>query len=156
MGISRRDLSDPGGSRRKSERRSQGASRSTASGAFSLGRLNFGSCVVVGGSQIFVVFASKRPQNPGMTTAIRRNRLCGWSIRCAVVAVLCALSASAFAETGKNVVSPVSQQPVQKRFKRVCYVITSTSAIPMPCNRLAAIPTTASPMSIYGHRPEKQ
>jgi len=91
-----------------------------------------------------------------MTTAIRLNRLCGWSIRCAAVAVLFALTASAFADTGNNVVSPVSQQPAQKRNKKVCYVMTTASGIPMPCTRLAAIPTTASPMSIYGHTPEKQ
>jgi hypothetical protein len=53
------------------------------------------------------------------------------------------------------VVVPAKQQPAQKKVKKVCYVMTSTSGIPMPCDRPAAIPTTASPMLIFGHVPAK-
>ena len=53
----------------------------------------------------------------------------------------------------ENVVQPATQQSGQRTVKKVCYVVRGTSAIPQPCNRLAAIPTTANPMTIYGHRP---
>jgi hypothetical protein len=53
----------------------------------------------------------------------------------------------------ENVVRPATQQPVTKTVKRMCLVVESGSRIPQPCDRLAAIPTTANPMTIYGHRP---
>jgi len=53
----------------------------------------------------------------------------------------------------ENVVQPATQQPVTKTVRRMCLVVESGSRIPQPCNRLAAIPTTANPMTIYGHRP---
>jgi hypothetical protein len=67
-----------------------------------------------------------------------------------------AFCASAFADPSKNVVLPTAQQPVKKTTKKMCYVMTSASGIPMPCERLAAIPTTASPMLILGHAPTKE
>jgi hypothetical protein len=91
-----------------------------------------------------------------MTTAIKLRHLSGWSKRCVAAVFLLALGASAFADTGRNVVSPVSQQPAQKGNKKACYTMTTASGIPTPCSRLAAIPTTASPMSIYGHKPQKE
>jgi hypothetical protein len=106
--------------------------------------------------QFFLVFASKQPHNRAMTTAIRLRRLSGWSIRCVAVVFLLALGASAVADTGRDAVSPVSQQPAQKRAKKACYTMTTASGIPMPCSRLAAIPTTASPMNIYGHKLPKE
>jgi hypothetical protein len=48
-------------------------------------------------------------------------------------------------------VLPAQPQRVTKTAKKMCYTLTSTSGIPVPCDRLSAIPTTASPMTIYGH-----
>ena len=53
----------------------------------------------------------------------------------------------------ESVVRPATQQPVTKTVRRMCLVVESGSRIPQPCNRLAAIPTTANPMTIYGRRP---
>ena len=39
----------------------------------------------------------------------------------------------------------------KKKVKKVCYAITSASCIPMPCDRLGQIPTTAVPMLIIGN-----
>ena len=70
---------------------------------------------------------------------------------CALIAPL-AFCASAFAaDPSKNVVLPAQPQRVTKTAKKMCYTLTSTSGIPVPCDRLSAIPTTASPMTIYGH-----
>jgi hypothetical protein len=64
-----------------------------------------------------------------------------------------AFCASAFAaDPSKNVVLRAQPQQVAKTTKKMCYVVTGSSAIPQPCERLAAIPTTANPMTIYGHR----
>jgi hypothetical protein len=71
---------------------------------------------------------------------------------CALIASL-AFCASAFAGPSENAVQPATQQSAQSTVKKVCYVVRGTSAIPQPCDRLAAIPTTANPMTIYGHRP---
>lgn len=35
--------------------------------------------------------------------------------------------------------------------KKMCYTFTTTSGIPMPCDKVGPIPTTASPMTIYGN-----
>jgi hypothetical protein len=85
---------------------------------------------------------------------IRLSRRSGWSIRCVAVAIALAFGASAFADPGRQRVSPVSQQ-VPKKAKK-CYTMTTASGIPMPCTRLAAIPTTSSPMDIFGHAPSKE
>ena len=69
---------------------------------------------------------------------------------CALIAPL-ALCASAFAGPSENVVLPAKQQSVQSTVKKVYYVVTASSAIPQPFDRLAAIPTTATPMKIFGH-----
>ena len=55
----------------------------------------------------------------------------------------------------ENVVWSATQQPVTKTVRIMCLVVVSGSRIPQPCNRLAAIPTTANPMTIYGHRPDR-
>ncbi len=36
-----------------------------------------------------------------------------------------------------------------KTAKKMCYTFTTTSGIPVPCDRVSPIPTTASPMTIY-------
>ena len=82
----------------------------------------------------------------------RFSRLCGSSVRCASVVLTFAFCASAFAaDPSKNVVRPAQPQRVAKTAKKMCYTLTSTSGIPVPCDRLSAIPTTASPMTIYGN-----
>jgi len=85
---------------------------------------------------------------------IRLSRGSGWSIRCVAVAIALAFGASAFADSGRDAVSPMSQQAPKKSKK--CFTMSSVSGIPTPCSRLAAIPTTASPLSIYGHTPSKE
>ena len=85
-----------------------------------------------------------------MTTVNGPSRLCGWSIRCASVVLALAFCASAFADPSNNVVLPATRQPAQKTVKKMCYVMTTTSRTPLPCERLSAIPTTASAMMILG------
>jgi hypothetical protein len=77
----------------------------------------------------------------------------GWSVRCAAVVLALAFCASAFAaDPSKEVVLRPQPQQVVKTTKKMCYTVTGTSRIPQPCDRLAAIPTTANHMSIYGSR----
>jgi hypothetical protein len=78
-----------------------------------------------------------------MITIARFTRLCG-------VVLALAFCTSAFADPSKNVVLPATQQPAAKIVKKMCYANHSSSRIPMPCTRLAAIPTTASPTVILG------
>jgi len=49
------------------------------------------------------------------------------------------------------VVLPATEQSAHKTMKKVCYVVEGGSRIPQSCKRLAAIPTTANPMTIIGH-----
>jgi hypothetical protein len=61
-----------------------------------------------------------------------------------------AFCASAFAaDPSKNVVVPAKTQQSVKTGKKVCYTLSSTSGIPVPCDRLSAIPTTTGPIDIY-------
>ena len=82
----------------------------------------------------------------------RFSRLRGASVRCATVVLAFTFCASAFAaDPSKNVVRPAQPQRVMKTAKKICYTFTTTSGIPMPCDRVGSIPTTASPMTIYSH-----
>jgi hypothetical protein len=93
---------------------------------------------------------SKRNQDHGMRIENRFGRLCGSSVRSASVVLIFTLCASAFAaDPSKNVVRPAQPQPAVKTAKKMCYAFTTTSGIPVPCNRVSPIPTTASPMTIY-------
>jgi hypothetical protein len=66
-----------------------------------------------------------------------------------IVMLALAFCASAFAaDPSKNVAVPATTQRPFKTAKKVCYTFTSTSGIPVPCDRLSAIPTTASPIVI--------
>ena len=80
--------------------------------------------------------------------------MCGWPVRCMSIVLALAFCASAFAGPSNSVALPATQQPAQRTVKKMCYVVTGTSRIPQPCNRLAAIPTTANHMTIFGHLPE--
>jgi hypothetical protein len=87
-----------------------------------------------------------------MTTASRFHRLGGWSVRCAGIAIIFVVCASAFAEPDKKV-TPLPKQATKKTVKKVCYTYISGSGTPQPCDRLGTIPTTASPMDIVGSYP---
>jgi hypothetical protein len=93
---------------------------------------------------------SKRNNDRGMRIENTFSRLCGSSVRCASVVLTFAFCASAFAaDPSKNVVRPAQPLRVMKTAKKMCYTFTTTSGIPVPCNRVSSIPTTASPMTIY-------
>jgi len=80
----------------------------------------------------------------------RFSHLCGSSIRCASVVLAFTFCASAFAaDPSKNVVLRAQPQRLMKAAKKMCYTFTTTSGIPVPCDRVSSIPTTASPMTIY-------
>ena len=79
----------------------------------------------------------------------RFSRLCGASVRCASVVLALAFCASAFADPSKNVVLPAQPRRVIKTANKMCYTFTTASGIPVPCERVSGIPTTASPMTIY-------
>ena len=80
----------------------------------------------------------------------RFSRLRGSSVRYASVVLTFAFCASAFAgDPNKNVVLQAHPQRVIKAAKKMCYTFTTTSGIPVPCDRVSSIPTTASPMTIY-------
>ena len=82
----------------------------------------------------------------------RFSRLRGSSIRFASVVLTFAFCASAFAaDPSKNVVLPAQPKRVVKTAKKMCYTFTTTSGIPVPCERVSGIPTTASPMTIYSN-----
>ena len=80
----------------------------------------------------------------------RLSRQCGSSVRWASIVLTFAFCASAFAaDPSKNVVLPAQPQRVMKTAKKMCYTFTTTSGIPVPCDRVSSILTTASPMTIY-------
>ena len=80
----------------------------------------------------------------------RFSRLCGSSVRYTSVVLTVVFCASAFAaDPSKNIVLPAQPQRVIKTVKKMCYTLTTTSGIPVPCDRVSAIPTTASPMTVY-------
>jgi hypothetical protein len=81
-----------------------------------------------------------------MKTAIRLTSL--------VLAV--GLCASAFAGSDQP---PVNQRQVNQAQaqasqskRKVCLVMTSSSAIPIPCERIRGIPTTSSAMDVIGNK----
>ncbi|PYK49349.1 MAG: hypothetical protein DME20_07100 [Verrucomicrobia bacterium] len=86
-----------------------------------------------------------------MKTGSTFSRLCGRPVRWVSVVLALAFCASALAGPNKTVVLPPSQQVAARSVKKVCYVVTGSSAIPQPCDRLSAIPTTANAMLILGH-----
>ena len=89
-----------------------------------------------------------------MGRGTRLSRGCGWSVRFAIGIFALAFCASAFADgQSKNVVTLPSQPLPTTNTKKICYVVAGGSRIPQRCDRLAAIPTTATQMDIYGRRP---
>ena len=97
--------------------------------------------------------SSQQEQNHGMGNGTRLSRVCGWLVRPAIGIFALAFCASAFADPSKNVVALPSQPLPANTTKKICYVVSGGSRIPQRCDRLSAIPTTASVMDIYGRRP---
>jgi hypothetical protein len=65
--------------------------------------------------------------------------------------IVCTFAGSAFAGTTMKMDSRKSLTHQQVRPHRVCLVWTSTSGIPVPCDRVfTAVPTTALPLQIIG------
>ena len=80
----------------------------------------------------------------------RLSRQCGSSVRWASIVLTFAFCASAFAaDPSRKVVRPAQPQRVVMTAKKICYTFTTTSGIPVPCDRVSTIVTTASPMTIY-------
>jgi hypothetical protein len=80
----------------------------------------------------------------------RLGRLRFSLVQCKSVALTFAFCASIFAaDPGKNIVLPGQPQRTVKTAKKMCYTFTTTSGIPVPCDRVSSIPTTSSPMAIY-------
>jgi hypothetical protein len=72
-----------------------------------------------------------------MKTAIRLTSL--------VLAV--GFGASAFAGSDQPQVKVTRPKKI-----KVCYVMTTASGIPIPCDRIRGIPTTSSPMDVIGNK----
>jgi hypothetical protein len=97
--------------------------------------------------------------NPDMKTPFRLSRLVGWMGRCGVPLIALAFCATAFADPSKNVVatpkiqaSKMQTATQQEVAKKLYFVFTGGSAIPQPIDRVSGpIPTTASPMLVYGN-----
>ena len=71
--------------------------------------------------------------------------------RCAIASVALIVCASIFAaDPGKILVIKTAQQ-TGKSVRKKCYVISSVSGVPQPCDRFGGIPTTASPILIIRH-----
>jgi hypothetical protein len=58
-----------------------------------------------------------------------------------------ALCASALADPGKPTVKLARQKPT-----KICYVMTTASGIPVPCERIRGIPTTSTALDIIGNK----
>ena len=107
---------------------------------------------------IVIVLFREMPHNPDMKTPFRLSRLVGWMGRCGVALMALAFCASAFADPSKNVVatpkfqaSKMQTATQQEVARKLYFVFTGGSAIPQPIDRVSGpIPTTASPMLVYG------
>jgi len=108
---------------------------------------------------IVIVLCPEMLHTPDMKTPFRLSRLVGWMGRCGVALMALAFCASAFADPSKNVVatpkvqaSKMQTATQQEVAKKLYFVFTGGSAIPQPIDRVSGpIPTTASPMLVYGN-----
>lgn len=92
-----------------------------------------------------------------MKTTYKLSSLAGWMGRCLVSLLVLTVAASAFADTGKNVVVGKTQQQPSRRAvvvpKRQVFLLITGSAIPQPIDRVGGfIATTAIPMTVIGNR----
>ena len=69
------------------------------------------------------------------------------AIKLLSVLMAMAFCASALADPQKPVVKLAKQKA-----RKVCYVMTTASGIPLPCDRIRGIPTTSSPMDVIGNK----
>ena len=107
---------------------------------------------------IVIVLCPEMLHTPDMKTPFRLSRLVGWMGRCGVALIALAFCASAFADPSKNVVatpkfqaSKMQTATRQEVARKLYFVFTGGSAIPQPIDRVSGpIPTTASPMIVYG------
>ena len=108
---------------------------------------------------IVIVLCPEMLHIPDMKTPFRLSRLVGWMGRCGVALIALAFCASSFADPSKNVVatpkvqaSKMQTATQQEVAKKLYFVFTGGSAIPQPIDRVSGpIPTTASPMLVYGN-----
>jgi hypothetical protein len=108
---------------------------------------------------IVIVLCPEMRHNPDMKTPFRLSGLVGWMGRCGVALIALAFCASALADPSKNVVvepkahvSKIQTVPSSLVAKKLYYTFTGGSAIPQPIDRVSGpIPTTASPMLIFGN-----
>jgi hypothetical protein len=72
-------------------------------------------------------------------------------ITAAAIAMICVFSAAALAGPNEPAGNRSAKQRIRK-IRRICYVMTSASGIPEPCDRIRTpIPTTAIPLQIIGN-----
>ena len=108
---------------------------------------------------IVIVLCPEMRHNLDMKTPFRLSGLVGWMGRCGVALIALAFCASALADPSKNVVvepkaqvSKIQTVPSSVVAKELYFVLTGNSAIPQPIDRVSGpIPTTASPMLVYGN-----
>ena len=108
---------------------------------------------------IVIVLCPEMLHNLDMKTPFRLSGLVGWMGRCGVALIALAFCASAIADPSKNVVvepkaqvSKIQAVPRSLVAKKLYYTFTGGSAIPQPIDRVSGpIPTTASPMLIFGN-----
>jgi hypothetical protein len=68
------------------------------------------------------------------------------------VVLAVAFCASAFAGSDTpNSGRQGNQVPLAKKKYKACYIMTTASGIPIPCDRIRGIPTTPSPLDIIGN-----
>src|SRR2546423_11006858 len=81
-----------------------------------------------------------------MTTVTKPFGLCGWSVRCATVAISVAFCASTFAAPSKSVAT--SKPAVLK--SKSCVALITGSAVRQNCDRLSVIQTTPYQLTRIG------
>ena len=100
-----------------------------------------GSRLRIASSRTFCHFTS-------MNTPCRLSCLAGWMRQCAIASVTLIICASMFAaDPSKTLVIKTAKQ-TGKSVRKKCYVMSSVSGVPQPCDRFGGIPTTASPILI--------
>lgn len=70
------------------------------------------------------------------------------ALRCGVAAVAIAFCVSALA--GADSKASKAPRHYAHKAQKTCYVMLSNTSFPQPCDRVAGIPSTATPMEIIG------
>jgi len=78
------------------------------------------------------------------------------AIRLTSLVLAAGFCASAFAGSDQPPVNQrqvnQAQAKVSRPKRKVCFVMTTSSGIPVPCERIRGIPTTGSPMDVIGNK----